>query len=262
MGEFKKTSRADLYASDSEPENGPGSEGAELLGYGNMDFEFVEIDNESNVEDQEIIIKEQVKTKAKNEERRASNSGGDEEYDFPLFGSKSNKVENQKDEEDEEVAFPLFGNTMKVSLKEDIEETLHQERPAEFYFASYSKAQESEFEIAAITYEEIEREAHIKHTDKAPWKVLDLALYNSKIDKLKALNEEKKRKMRKRPGKKKREMKISCTKRKEERAKVEKKIEKEQKAKLKKKMFHKRGGKKNKKKAVDPASSKPKYRTE
>lgn len=227
-----------------------------------MDFEFVEIDNEANVEDQEVTMEEQVDTKAKDEEKDGSNSRDDEEYDFPLFGSKSDKVENQKGEEDEEVAFPLFGNTMKVSLREDIEETIHQERPAEFYFASYSTAQEREFEIAAITYQEIEREAQVKHADQAPWKVLDLALYNSKIDKIKELQEEKKRKMRKRPGKKKREMKISCTKRKEERAKVEKKIEKEQKAKLKKKMFHKRGGKKNKKKTVEPASSKPKYRTE
>lgn len=214
----------------------------------NLEFEFVEVDKDTN--DIEIIPDEKV------EELEENVASENEEFDFPLFASvASDEREDIKNKEGQDVKDNVARpQVMKVSLKEDYEEVIVNERPESYYFARFSEEQKTQFIAAAITAEDIYEQANVV-IDLQPWKCIDLKKYNLKIE-----NELLKKKLNRRPGKKKRENKIACRERKLERAKTYKKIEKEKMAKLKKKMFHKRGGKKHKKKEVAPA--KPKYRTE
>lgn len=227
-----------------------------------MDLEFVEVDNGSDVN---IEAHEEIEMKIDDETKE-----DEEEYEFPLFGASSIKEDKREEVNDEEMEFPLFGGDrgrsqtkiMKVSLREASEERINNERPAEYYFASYSDLQKGQFEMAAVSFEQIWSESIIKNKDSHPHRVMNLAEYNAKIDKTRAIEKDKKAKMRRRPGKKARLNKISCKERKVDREKIQKKLEQEKLAKLKKKMFHKRGGKKNKKKDTKPAPTKPKYKTE
>lgn len=201
----------------------------------------------------------------------------EEEYEFPLFGGS---VAATKEVASEEFDFPLFATkkdddtsdrgrlttrTMKVSLRDETVDTIQQERPISYYFATYTEEDKARFISAAITADEMFKFNEKYPTIDTTHKCLDLELYNHKIEQ--ELQLQKKRK-RTRPGKKKRGAIIECRERKDQRKKLLIKLEKERLNKVKKKMFHKRGGKKHKKdkkvdsKASQPPLKKPKYKTE
>ncbi|KAG7661980.1 uncharacterized protein J8A68_004480 [[Candida] subhashii] len=254
----KKISRSHLY-NDSQSEYESDSES---IGYvaPNIDFEFVEVDVETpepNAEEEkESIEEEEHEHKEVKEDKQE-----DDEFEFPLFfmGAVGKPTAGGETEEVSKAA------TMKVSLKEEEVEEIKQERPESYYFANYTDEQRHQFEICAITSDDIYKQLEVKTIDSQPWKCIDLTKYNAKIES--RIQRDKIRKNKLRPGKKKRTSKIECRERRIERKKLEKKLEQEKK-KLIKKMFHKRGGKKNKKKlaassaSAQAAPSKPKYRTE
>lgn len=162
--------------------------------------------------------------------------------------------------EEEEFAFPLFGssnkdNVMTVSMKEEDEEVIVNERPVDYYIATYSEEDRRRFQETAITAEAIFAELSLPAVDVWPWKVMDLKKHNEKVA------NEKLRSRRRRPGMKKRLNAISCRERRIQREKEAKKVEKEAFAKLKKNMYKKFKPSGRKVKPVKQAS-KPKYRTE
>lgn len=225
MDEFKIISRSALYESEDE---GVSSEEEQQI-YA-PDLEFVEVNFESSVPN----------------ENSATDAVADEEAE-------------------DEFAFPLFAgagtsedNVMKVSLKEEEEEIIINERPENYYRAIYSKDQHREFEISAVTYQDIWVEVNAPSIDSQPWKVMNLLEYNKKIEL------EKTHKKNKREGKRKRQNKSICRERRKEREKEIKRLERE----AKKQRFRQSGqGWKSTKPRPKPAKSsqavgKPKYRTE
>lgn len=166
-------------------------------------------------------------------------------------------------EEDEEFAFPLFGgmtaepaDMMKVSLKEEEEEIIVNERPQEYYRAVYTDKERSEFAQSALTTEQIFADLLLPPIDTWPLKVLSVEVHNAQV--------EKEKKKRRRAGKKKRENQAECRERRQNR---EKQLKKERAAQYKKKFAPKgpwggkgKGAKTIKKQA--PKAAAPKFRTE
>lgn len=164
-------------------------------------------------------------------------------------------IPQEVEEEPEMEMFKLFNteDTQAISLRDDIEENIVNERPESYYYASYSVEQRDQFGNVAVSFEQVVRLGAFQRNISSDFKLLDADAYNKAIEKAKL-----EKKKRGRPGKKKRTNKIACRERKLER----KKIETAKAAALKKKKFHKRGGKKNKKKEPAVTNAKPKYRTE
>lgn len=189
------------------------------------DFEFVQV--EDSVSKTDVVMKEGGLLEVEREEE-----GGEPEMEmFKLFNTQ---------------------DTQAISLRDDIEDEVVNERPESYYFSSYSIEERDQFKNTAITFEQLLMlQRNTASISSSTYRVLDVNAYNEAIEKAKL---DKKR--RGRPGKKKRLNRIACKERKLER----KKIEAAKAAAIKKKKFHKRGGKKNNKKKE--VSAKPKYRTE
>lgn len=189
------------------------------------DFEFVQV--EDSVSKTDVVMKEGGLLEGEREEE-----GGEPEMEmFKLFNTQ---------------------DTQAISLRDDIEDEVVNERPESYYFSSYSIEERDQFKNTAITFEQLLMlQRNTASISSSTYRVLDVNAYNEAIEKAKL---DKKR--RGRPGKKKRLNRIACKERKLER----KKIEAAKAAAIKKKKFHKRGGKKNNKKKE--VSAKPKYRTE
>lgn len=168
---------------------------------------------------------------------------------------------NSENENEEEFAFPLFGSAsetvMTVSLKEEEEEIIVNERPEAYYRASYDEDDKKKFQESALSAELIFGDLKLPPIDSWPWKVVSLEDHNAQVEK------EKLRSRRRRPGTKKRKNAVMCRERRISREKEEKKAHREAQAKFKKQMY---GGYKREKapKAAKAAktTSKPKYRTE
>lgn len=220
-----------------------------------LEFDFIEVDqNDEEQEEAEVstgISQQHDATKDDNDEKAS-----DEEFEFPLFAAPSKE---EKVETGEKIAI------MKVSMREDIEENIKNERPSSYYFAVYSEDDKKAFEQAAITADDLYSELRISIPayNPKPWKCLDLNAYNASIEL--ELARQKRRNKGCRAGKKKRTCKIECRERKLERTKIEKKLKREQQQKDKKKFFKQNSYKNFKRKAGGapaPAAKKPKYRTE
>lgn len=165
--------------------------------------------------------------------------------------------DEQKEPEAEEFAFPLFGSTtaevMTVSMKEEEEEIIVNERPQDYYRAIYSEEERSRFQQSAISAEDILAELKFPAIDAWPWKVVSLKNHNDQVEK------ERLRSRRRRPGMKKRKNAIECRERREMREKEARKLRREAQAKFKKQKFKKFKPRIEK---VVKTDSKPKYRTE
>lgn len=167
---------------------------------------------------------------------------------------------------------------MKVSLREQSEERIDNERPESYYFAKYSDIEKKQFEECCVTYNDIFSQLYI--VDSQPWKCLDLNKYNAKVE-IELNKQKEKKKKKNRPGKKKRDVKVACRQRKLERAKLKKLEEDEKKKQLKKQKYQKKsfgkynntkrkpntlrgegGGAKKRQPPQQSQQSKPKYRTE
>lgn len=163
----------------------------------------------------------------------------------------------QEDAAAEEFAFPLFGSAtaevMTVSMKEEEEEVIINERPEGYYRAIFSQDDRRQFEQSALSTEDIFAELKLPAIDSWPWKVVNLKKHNEKVEK------ERLRSRRRRPGMKKRTNAIACRDRREKREKAAKKLQREEQAKLRKQKFKKFKPRTEK---MVKAPSKPKYRTE
>lgn len=197
---------------------------------------------------------------------------GNDEFEFPLFSfdpiSSKHKDENSDiaqaaDGEDGDAEKDVESRgrskvvkTMKVSLREESEDKIKNERPIDYYFARYSDDIRRQFSQVAVSGQDILNMASTYELtrDWYAYKVLDLNEYNRKVELEQARTQHK----RNRPGKKQRENKAKSVERKNQRQKAHKEVEKQKQRALKKKIFHKRGGKKHKKKS-EPT---PAYRTE
>lgn len=174
-----------------------------------LEFELKEVEENDN-EDNKGGIQE--------------SNGSDAEFDFPLFAASDTVVEDRGRSKE---AKPSI---MKVSLREQSEERVINERPESFYFAKYTDKQREQFQQCAVSSDDIYQQMYI--VDTQPWKCLNLNEYNAKIESEIARQKAKCRKNR--PGKKKRQLKIVCRQRKLEKAKM-KKLEEEKLKKLMKK---------------------------
>lgn len=166
-----------------------------------------------------------------------------EEFDFPLFSLGTISLASGKEAGNVEEATERGRSStavMKVSLREESEERVVNERPNNYYFAQYNETQKQQFAEVCVTGDEIYKQMEI-YTGPSRGVLLDLTVYNSEI-----VEDSKK----KRPGKNQRKNRIESRIRKAERARKEAEIEKQKMARMMKKKFHKRGGKKNKKKGV------------
>lgn len=166
---------------------------------------------------------------------------------------------DQDEPNEEEFAFPLFGSStaetvMTVSMKEEEEEVIVNERPQEYYRATYSERDRRQFADAAISAELLFSHLSLPAIDAWPWKVVDLDKHNEQVAR------EKLRSRKRRPGMKKRANAIACRERRISREKEARKLEREAQAKYKKKMY--KGFKSAKAKRPEKVVSKPKYRTE
>lgn len=152
-----------------------------------MDFEFVEVEHDDDSNEEE--------TK-------------DEQLDA-------------QEEDVEQFAFPLFAGAaeatdmMKVSLKEEEEEVVVNERPQEYYRATYTEKAKQEFSQAALTVEQIFHDLAFPSIDAWPLKVMSVEIHNAQVDREK--------KKRRRAGKKKREHQVECRERRQKREKERKK---------------------------------------
>lgn len=144
---------------------------------------------------------------------------------------------------------------MTVSMKEEEEEVIDNERPESYYRAIYTEKEQSQFAQAALTAEAIFAELNLPAIDAWPLKVMSLEKHNQQVEK------EKLRHRKRRPGMKKRSNIIVCRERRILREKEEKKARREAQAKYKKNVYKKfKGGRVDKKPVKQVA--KPKYRTE
>ncbi|ODV76876.1 ankyrin [Suhomyces tanzawaensis NRRL Y-17324] len=184
-------SRASLYNSDDE-QSAPESPDQEV--YVAPAFDFIEVDN---TEDHE-------------------NDEEEEEFDFPLFASAATSEPGSKDERGRPEQ-----RVMKVSIREESVEKVNNERPQTFYYANYTAEQKHQFELAAVTAEDIYKNVFV--VENASRKCIDLKKHNDGVEAEKA-----RVKAKKRPGMKYRLNKIGCRERKHARAKLAKKLEREQ----------------------------------
>lgn len=171
---------------------------------------------------------------------------------------QSNENEDVLEEaEAEEFAFPLFGSAtaevMTVSMKEEEEEVIVNERPEDYYRAIYSQDDRRQFQQSALSAEDIFAELKLPAIDSWPWKVVSLKKHNEQVER------ERLRSRRRRPGMKKRKYAIECRERREKREKAAKKLRRDEQAKFRKQKFKKFKPRTEK---VVKAPSKPKYRTE
>lgn len=187
----------------------------------------------------ELELEEVVQEEQEEEEKPA-----EEEFDFPLFSFGAISLAPEKSTEVEEERGRSSG-VMKVSLREESEERVVNERPSSYYYAEYSEQQRQRFALVAVSGDDIYQQMTIYSGEGG--RVVDLAVYNSRIVE---------HSKRKRAGKNQRENRIESRARKAERKKLEEEIEKQKMARIIKKKFHKRGGKKNKKKNGDKSGDK------
>lgn len=180
-----------------------------------------------------------------NDEREVTpNEQADDEFEFPLFAAPTSTAKEQS-----ETRGRAPDPVMKVSLREQSEERINNERPESYYFAVYTDDERKSFQDAAITTDILL--TYEPAVDATPWKCINLEEHNSKI----------RPKKKTRAGKKKRQAKIDGRQRREERERIQKKLDEEAQARLLKKKLHKRGGKKHKKKE-EKEKEKPRFRTE
>lgn len=213
MSQYKVASRKNLYDSEA-------SSSDEEVYLPKVEFDIVEVDVEGpQQEEQNGDIQEEPEA---------------EEFAFPLFGSATAEV-------------------MTVSMKEEEEEVIVNERPESYYRAKYSSEEQLKFQQAAISAEDIFAELKLPAIDGWPWKVMSLKKHNENVEK------EKLRGRRRRPGMKKRVNAIQCRERKQKREKAAKKLLREEQARFKKQKYRKFKPKTEK---VVKQPSKPKYRTE
>lgn len=222
-----RISRKNLYDSDSQE-----SSDDEQVYLPKMEFEFVEVEQDEESKKQETKEKE-----------LEANEEEDEQFAFPLFTGMAS------------------GSTdlMTVSLKEEEEEVIVNERPETYYRAIYTETEKAEFSQAALTTEQIFADLALPPIDAWPLKVLNVEIHNAQV--------EREKKKRSRPGKKKREHKAECR---ERRQKREKERKKERAAQYKKRFVggkpkgqwgsKGRGDKPGKRQAPKPEA--PKFRTE
>ncbi|RCK63611.1 hypothetical protein Cantr_10071 [Candida viswanathii] len=251
MTDQKKITRASLYDLQSDYE----SDGSEYVAP-QLDLEFIEVEPTPGA-----TTNDEAK-KATDPVEEAQ----DDEFEFPLFASAmevdTKPVEEERGRSNET-------GIMKVSLREQSEERVVNERPESYYFAKYTDMEKQQFEACCVTGEDIYKQ--LCFVDTQPWKCLDLNKYNAKIEI--EIRREKERTRKHRPGKKKREVRVACHQRKLERAKAKQKEEEEKKRQLKKQKYLKKSfGKgssgafqKRKQKPVGGKTkqlAKPKYRTE
>lgn len=147
---------------------------------------------------------------------------------------------------------------MKVSLKDDEIDVVVNERPENYYRALYSAEERKEFEMVAVSFDELLFESRSNSIDSRPWKVINLSEHNAKIEL------ELKRRHRKREGKRKRDNKIICRERRRDREKIEKRLQREVKNERFRVRKHDWSNKSSKAKLnkLSRNSTKPKYRTE
>ncbi|KAL6449548.1 hypothetical protein SBY92_004462 [Candida maltosa Xu316] len=207
----------------------------------NINFEFVEVNNDDKGQIQEEKV-----------------SDNEDEFDFPLFAAASTTTEPT-------IAEETRGRTiMKVSLREQSEERVVNERPDDFYFAKYTPEEKDQFAQCCVTGQDIYDQVFIR--DSQTWKCIDLNKLNAKIEL--EINREKLKKKKNRPGKKKRELKNICRQRKLDKLKLIKLEEAKKKQQLKKQKYQKKNfsktnfNKKQKPKPKGQPVNKPKYRTE
>lgn len=194
----------------------------------------------------------------------------DDEFEFPLFASAM-EVDPAPTDKIEDRGRSKDVGIMKVSLREQSEERIDNERPDSYYFAKYTDQEKKQFEQCSVTGDDIYKQIYI--VDAQPWKCLDLNKYNAKVEL--ELSRDKERKKKNRPGKKKREVKVTCRQRKLERARLKKLEEEEKKRQLKKQKYQRKNfGRNNSlnkkfntsgggnKKPQQKQQAKPKYRTE
>ncbi|KAM9897067.1 hypothetical protein OXX79_007102 [Metschnikowia pulcherrima] len=223
MSEYTIISRASLYESEDDS-----SQSQDEPQY-DPHLEFVEVDV------QNLAPKDEL-------DQEASSSHDDEEFAFPLFAGAG----KSQDE------------VMKVSLREEDDDVVINERPESYYRAIYNEDQRQKFESAALSYDQILMEATATAVDTHPWKVINLIEHNKKIEL------EQKQKRNRREGKRKRQNKIICRERREDREREIKRLEREE----KKLRYRARGQgwnvNKPRGKSEKPRSpaAKPKYRTE
>lgn len=213
----------------------------------NIEFEFIEVDQEDEQEPS------QQKDTGKDQGGEAEEA--DQEFDFPLFASAATSVTNTttttttttnttcphllavEDRGRSTIQKPIV---QKISLREHSEERVSNERPESFYFANYTEEEKAQFATCALTAQDIYDQFFIR---KSNFRCLNLNEYNAKVEEEKA---KAKAKRRNRPGKKKRESKVRCRERREEKAKLIKQAEKERKKKEKYEKYEKfkarRGG--------------------
>lgn len=202
-------------------------------------------DSEEEISEDEVylpkvefeLVDHTVEEKADEKSENENENGNEEEFAFPLFGSTSETV-------------------MTVSLKEEEEEIIVNERPGSYYRASYDEDEKRKFQMSAISAELIFADSKLPPIDSWPWKVVSLEEHNAQVEK------EKLRNKRRRPGTKKRKNAVVCRERRIAREKEEKKAHREAQAKFRKQMY--KGYKKEKapKAVKEKVVSKPKYRTE
>ncbi|AMD21519.1 HFL337Wp [Eremothecium sinecaudum] len=242
------------------------------------------------MQDQQIVRREDIFNNGCDEQDELENSPILPDIDFQLVEVNSDKVEGEKVEDienaEQEFEFPLFsfghsefgsnednaganngGNggdindrkLIKISLREPEPEQTINERPKSYYVAEYTVEQKNQFKTAALEYgfiiEESLKDMRVSsaYSSKYRGKLLDLSVYNRKIEEEKQREE---RLKKRRPGKKQRLARKMGKQHEEERAHRASEIKK-----MIKKRFHKRGGKKNKKKG-SAGVEKPKFRTE
>lgn len=163
------------------------------------------------------------------------------EFDF----IEVDNAETKDDDQDNEVVdFPLFMGQTTVDLREEEPEIVINERPTEYYMATFSTTEKDQFSHSAVTGAFIVQQSTLSPIDTWPNKVLDLDEHNRRL-----------KTHRKRPGAKKRAAKIVSRERRQVREKQEKQLERQ----AKKKMFKKAG---YQKKVKSQASEKPRFRTE
>lgn len=163
------------------------------------------------------------------------------EFDFVEVDNADAKDDH---EDNEVVDFPLFMGQTTVDLRDEEPEIIINERPTEYYMATFSTAEKDQFSHSAVTGAFILQQSTLSPIDAWPNKVLDLDEHNRRL-----------KTHRRRPGAKKRAAKIASRERREERQKHAKLLERQ----AKKKMFKKAGFQKKVKSQV---SEKPRFRTE
>lgn len=193
---------------------------------------------DSNTPDEEVYVPDLDSEIVQVDTEEVQNDENPQEFDFPLFSFGAAPVQEER------------GRTIaqaKVTLREASEERINNERPSSYYFAQYDDDEKTQFDLSAVTGQDILNQVNMTraYKDIFSHRILDVGEYNKRIDR------ETQAPKRKRPGKNQRKSKIESQIRQKQRRQVYRLLEEEKERKLMKKRFHKRGGKKNKKKTVD-----------